>query len=49
MKDSTTPAAVDSDLALLRAASPALLAVGIVLLWRGVPPRADLASRAASD
>jgi membrane protease YdiL (CAAX protease family) len=36
MKDSVTPEAVASDLAVLRAGSLALLVVGVLLLWRGV-------------
>ena len=36
MKDSVTPEAVSSDLAVLRAGFLALFVVGVLLLWRGV-------------
>jgi membrane protease YdiL (CAAX protease family) len=45
MKDSVTPDAVSSDLAALRAGGVALLAVGVFLLWFGVPSQDDLEER----
>jgi membrane protease YdiL (CAAX protease family) len=46
MKDSVTPDAVSSDLAVLRAGLVALLVVGVFLLWFGVPSQRDGEERA---